>query len=406
MTFTEVSLEPQGRRDAGRVQRLAVASDGRSVAFVPGDSDRIYLRDVRAGSTTQVGVCASGRNIQGTPHCDLRLSANGRYLAFTTERSLAAGDTNGKADVYRMDLTTRKSTLVSTRGGSGKGAGGLTPAISADGATISFGSAADLDPDRPNSPPPGGRGAQYQVFVRDLKAGTTRLASVGAQGAPGNAQSGELLGTEISPDGNWVAFHTSATNVGSGLGAVAVKDLRSADPAFLVDDHLGYRLPEGNVFKEFSAPTDGGRMALRIQLQSEDGTNLGSVNEGRMLVVDLKAGRILRTVTNVAGRAVTSTTNPALSADGRTLAFRYPNKGLVPGDDNNRADVFALDVDSGAISILTRRWCKPVARRDFACQVYPAGISADGRTVLITRDSYPEPDFDSEVSSVFVARRR
>ena len=58
---------------------------------------------------------------------------------------------------------------------------------------------------------------RLNVYVRDMAAGTTVLASRanGAGGAPGNADSGGQPGLAISDDGTKVVFHSQATNLGS-----------------------------------------------------------------------------------------------------------------------------------------------------------------------------------------------
>jgi hypothetical protein len=71
------------------------------------------------------------------------------------------------------------------------------------------------------------------VFVRDLQAGTTTLVSVGAK--PINSST-PLTGTsespEITPDGRYVAFYSSATNLVAGVGTsgeVYVRDLQAGN---------------------------------------------------------------------------------------------------------------------------------------------------------------------------------
>ena len=55
-------------------------------------------------------------------------------------------------------------------------------------------------------------GSDFQVYVRNIAAGTTTMASVSSGGTPQNG--GLLNPNPISDDGTHVAFQTSATNLG------------------------------------------------------------------------------------------------------------------------------------------------------------------------------------------------
>ena len=67
------------------------------------------------------------------------------------------------------------------------------------------------------------------VFVRDLQAGTTTLVSIGAKNT--NSTPSALATSEspdITPDGHYVAFFSTATNLIPGVGGVGevyVRDL-------------------------------------------------------------------------------------------------------------------------------------------------------------------------------------
>jgi Tol biopolymer transport system component len=69
--------------------------------------------------------------------------------------------------------------------------------------------------------------------------------------------------------------------------------------------------------------------------------------------------------------------SPALSADGRFVAFASSAADLVPGDTNQDTDVFVRDRQTGVVQRVSLAWNGMEARDDSAC---PA-ISADGRYV-------------------------
>lgn len=138
-----------------------ISADGNIVAFTSrhrftatDTNDQqfdVFVRDRSANTTTLVSAASSisggqaGNSTSSTPS----ISANGRYIVFTSDASnLVPGDTNGVTDVFRHDLQTGETIRVSVnaRGGqlsgpslidSESGAG-----ISADGSSVVFASTA------------------------------------------------------------------------------------------------------------------------------------------------------------------------------------------------------------------------------------------------------------------------
>jgi len=111
----------------------------------------------------------------------LAISGNGRYVAFASEASnLVLGDTNNVSDVFVRDLLTGTTRRVSVNGSGGQGLGESEyPSISPDGRYVAFASAtADLVP--------GDTNGYLDVFVRDLKTGVTKRASLDSSGNQGN----------------------------------------------------------------------------------------------------------------------------------------------------------------------------------------------------------------------------
>jgi archaellum component FlaF (FlaF/FlaG flagellin family) len=196
-------------------------------------------------------------------------------VTFASDASnLVPGDTNNHDDVFVRDLGlgTTQRVSVATNGTQANSDSG-NPAISADGRYVTFQSYA-------SNLVPGDTNHRTDVFVRDLRSGTTRLVSVASNGSQGNEFSGDPA---ISADGRYVAFDSQASNppVSDTSGAVFVRDLRS-------------------------------------------GTT-----------------RLVSVVTN---GSQDSGGSPAISADGRYVAFESIASNLMPGDTNHNADVFVRDL--------------------------------------------------------------
>lgn len=169
----------------------------------------------------------------------------------------------------------------------------MRPALSADGRHVAFFSEApDLVP--------GDTNGEWDVFVRDRLAGLTTRVSVGAGGLQADDTSFSTThagrGVSISPDGRFVAFHSSARNL------VAV------DTNYAYDCFVHDRDPDQNgVYDEGNGFT---------QLVSVDSNGLQYASEPSY--------------------------NPWISADGRYVAFES-NGRLHPGDSNVEMDVYVRD---------------------------------------------------------------
>jgi Tol biopolymer transport system component len=209
----------------------SLSADGRLVAFtsfatnlVNGDqnlSADIFVRDLVAGTTTRVSVDSNGAEADGGSFAPA-LSRDGRFVAFQSDATnLVAGDTNGCSDVFVHDLTTGATVRasVSTAGVQGNRASSY-PSICGDGSRIAFQSAAG------NFSKIDQKNGSADVFLHDFVAGTTELVSVDSSGAAANDASFYPL---ISEDGKTVAFSSDATNLSAndadGAYDVFVRDL-------------------------------------------------------------------------------------------------------------------------------------------------------------------------------------
>jgi Tol biopolymer transport system component len=212
---------------SGDGSRVAFASRASNLSGSDRDhTPDVFVRDLRSETTTLVSR-AGGR---AGPKANARasqpaISADGRFVAFVSRASnLTSDDHDHRVDVFVRDLQAHTTRLVN-RGNGRAGRkcrmtlGIATPAISADGRLIAF---ACLGP-----------GGDQQIFVRDLHRQTTALVSraAGIAGALGNSDS---YAPAISADGRIVAFQSQANNLtqdmlsGEGPLDVFVRDLGAA----------------------------------------------------------------------------------------------------------------------------------------------------------------------------------
>jgi Tol biopolymer transport system component len=76
----------------------------------------------------------------------------------------------------------------------------------------------------------------------------------------------------------------------------------------------------------------------------------------QVFVRDLEAGATTRVSLALQGQTPNGSSSwPALSGDGRLVAFVSEASNLVPGDENNRADVFMHDVATGRTELVSHR---------------------------------------------------
>ena len=218
---TRVSVGSAGAQGNGQSWNPAISADGRYVAFlseastlVPGDSNNspdVFVHDRQTGETSRVSVDSAG-NQGKVDRSRPAISADGRYVAFSSDYGMVPEDTNGVTDVFIHDRETGKTARVSVDSAGNQGnASSRRPGMSADGRFVAFeSSASNLVSDDTNSIP--------DVFVRDLQTGETTRVSIDSAGNQANAwvDGTSNEGPGISGDGRYVAFGSIASNLVPG----------------------------------------------------------------------------------------------------------------------------------------------------------------------------------------------
>jgi len=399
---------PNGETEAGfpaEQVNPAVSGDGRFIAFVGSvgtTGNGLYLRDM-SGGVTEVDV-PHGHSRQGIGFAagSPSLSDSGRYLAFASEdpdissedrnsSTTPAGDTFPVRDIFVYDRSTRRVSLVSRADGA-KGAGGNEdsnlPSISADGRYVAFQTeATDFL-----------HGSYGGVFVRDLRRHTTRPAA-SLRLHPGGALNGGFT-PSISAHGRWVAFLTTAHLRHGNALEVAVRDMngKRALYASRADGRHGAlaagdcKLPAISANGRYVAFASKAKNLSAIDEDSVEDVFLRDLKTNRTLLVSRAQGKH-----GAAGNGDSS--SPSISADGRYVAFESYASNLGPSDSSTTPDVFVRDMRSGRVFLASRAGNDGPAAN--APSANPA-ISGDGRYVAFdSRGSNLVPADTLHATSVF-----
>jgi Tol biopolymer transport system component len=367
---------------------------------------RISLGAVQAGGVLQANDASY------TP----AVSADGRWVVFSSDASnLVPGDFNHSRDVFLRDAKTGQTRRISVSSAGQQGnADSYNPTISGDGRYVVYDSfASNLVPGDTNN--------QGDVFLYDGDNHSTTRISLRYDGKQTDAQSGFGV---ISKDGNIIAFESRATEILAGVKAPATQ-LYAYDRAKKTTDLISAAV--------FGAPAGGGSGAISL---SDDGRYVAfssgsadlvpyDVNQRDDIFVRDRQTKTTRrvSVNSVGGEANGASAEPAISGDGRYVAFESqatnllgidptfqddpksiinPEGKLDTGDTNNVPDVFLHDVATGSTELVSVSTTGQQANADS----YAAAISGDGRYVaFVSLASNLVPGDTNRVREVFVRDR-
>jgi Tol biopolymer transport system component len=324
------------------------------------------------------------------------LSVNGRIVAFGSDATnLVPGDDNLAHDVFVNDRKSGETTRVSVASGGGQaGDSSYEPALSASGRWVAFSSfATDLVE--------GDANGDSDVFVRDRKLGVTTRASVASDGSEAD---GPSFTPALSASGRWVAFYSGAADLVDG-------DANGTVDVFVRDGKLGLTTrvsvatggAEGDGASDWPSISRNGRWvafeSAATNLVEDDGSTTFDV-----FVHDRKTGETTRASLSSAGvEGNGNSVLPALSGNGRFVAFESLATNLVEGDTNGTRDIFVHDRTTGAT---TRVSVHSLGTQANASSGLPS-ISANGRWLAFSSSATNLVDGDGNVEEdVFVHDRK
>ncbi len=197
----------------GSSGRPQITADGNYVVYesnasnlVDGDQNGasdIFRVDLLSGRTTMVSV--STNEAQGTNHStEPQITSNGRYVVFQSDAiNLVEGiDANNAPDVFLRDTRLGETFLISVDD-EPPNSGSYSPQVTPDIHSVVFESDASNLVDDDNN-------GRSDIFVRDLRNGGTRRVSVDSNGAQANSGS---YSPQITDDSRQIIFQSHATNL-------------------------------------------------------------------------------------------------------------------------------------------------------------------------------------------------
>jgi hypothetical protein len=260
--------------------------------------------------------------------------------------NLVADDRNGLVDVFVRDRSGRTTEMVSVSSSERQGDDiSSGPAISRTGQFVAFMSlATQLVPDDTNR--------EADIFLRDRKTGTTERITVGPGGEQGEG-GGEFdtgFPSTISPSGRFVTFDSNQTNL--------VPDDTNKDfDAFVRDrkrerNELVSRDVNGDQIQGLTFISSASRDARHVMFfsYSDDVVPGDDNNEADVFVRNLHTDETQIVSVGYDGRVSNKVNGDGeMSADGKHIAFWSTSTNLVRGDTNRQSDVFVRDQPGGLL---------------------------------------------------------
>jgi Tol biopolymer transport system component len=359
-----------GRPDPRRPRsayNCVLSATGRSVAFESSESTyplakrvgqmTVMVKDLTTGSIDHVSHEHRGPDPPSRTAFNPSLSADGSLVVF---EATDAGE-DGRPSRNGLWLADRRSGWQRLIADGSVGAAYL-PRLSGDGRTVVYTSAA------------AGSDGFTRVFAQDLRSGRTTLVARAGEprGAPADS---DAYDPAISHDGRWVAFVSRARNLGgsrNGRSTIYVRDRRTGST-----ERVSGRLAGRDAASPAISRT--GRYVVFLAREGTPDGTLGGLRSSLWLH-DRRSGRT-RLVSRAHGRAGAMAdgynSEPAVSADGRRVAFTSTAGNLSTRKPKGLPGVFVRDLRAGTTVLLSTH--RPRKRADARQGLMGARIRAWSR---------------------------
>jgi putative cell wall-binding protein len=362
---TEAAVWDRGARSA------SISDDGRYVAFITGkslvatdtngDTDLrsgtgidVYVRDMETGEFLFCDIAGDGSDI-GDRQMEVMMSGNGEYVVVGTMADIAEEDANNHRDVYRYDLSSGETTLVSPtseeildweRGAKPIG-------ISDDGRYVAFITGRSIDEADTN-------GGDQDYYRKDLQTGVIDFVAFNGGVDYPDRLSPEDGEVQLSGDGQYLVFETRVSlvpediDVGDGNLDVYLYEFDGEVTTLISPDIEGMMSP-GRGSRTTSIDDDGSRVVFFtggdfVAEDTNDGQDLYwyDVAAGTYHLMSLpRYGVGSVSPKSIAPAAIpspgTDIYNVFLSGDGSTVVFESGVR-FTADDTNAEDDIFVREL--------------------------------------------------------------
>jgi len=372
-----------------------------------------------AGGATDGAAPGAGKGATGSIYADT--DASGRYVVFQSDDAgLVSGDSNGSADIFRVDRQTGETVRVSIDDAEQQITGdSLEPSVSANGRLVAF-VARDGAVNKLRGETAAARAARqskadgWGVYLRNMLTGSSQRVGDALSGGSGTTP-------QISADGSSVVF--TAVNTSTALGAVGQQEVFSVALTYSGDEvSVGKTTCPSckSVAANGSDTAENSNGASTSPVVSADGQWVAWVTEASnslasstSVCTEASTAVMLRNLLTGAMQQVSAPTSsancgtseqgsvtPQMDFSGTSIVFAS-TQPLVSGDSNGVSDVYLYDTQSRS---LTRVSDSDDGSDANAAATKPT-ISGDGMTVAFVAEATnldpSEPD-NNAVADVHV----
>ena len=388
----------------------AMSPDGRFVVFasaadnlVAGDTNTmpdVFVRDLINQTTTLVSVGAVAttnssvvRNVVDTPV----MTPDGRYVAFFSNAGgLAAGvSPTTPGEIYLRDLQAGLTTWISSNVVALDGVIGSAPSthprVSDDGRYVIFKVGSTN----------GGNFSNLLLLNDSTTASNTVITNNVFQSWP---YAEDKYGPEITPDGRFIAYVAApGTSVNAANSSVHVWDVQN-----MIDTIVSVNLLDAiptNTLSDTPVITPDGRFVAFQSTATNLVTNTVTADVHSYLR-DLQGGvtTLLDVDTNGVGSVDNTGNLTSLSADGQFAAFCSPNDSLVAFDSNHYFDVFVRDINNAVTELVSVRDTSFISQAGRGLSIVgPTSLSSNGQWLAFSSqaDDLVTNDFNGD-QDVFI----
>lgn len=332
----------------------AVSGNGRYLAFstalalLPADTNSrtdIYWLDRQTDALELISVTDAhvpGNDTSFEP----AISDDGRYVVFRSWASdLVANDTNQNGDIFIRDRATGTTQLVTIAGSTQANSFSYGEAITGDGRTVLFWSAAtNLVPNDTNR--------SYDTFLKNLDTGA--ITRINSNTAPPDIGDESSYSGDITADGRYIAFQSLSNDIvpndTNGYSDIFVLDRTSGLVQLASTSSTG---AQANGVNERRAISDDGRFIV-FDSNATNLTGDGGVNGYNIYMKDLATGETRLISRNYNGGAANGSRRPDISADGRWIVFESTSQTMFPDSANSYSTIVLYDRLTNSLTRLSQ----------------------------------------------------